>query len=994
MKKLLLFASLLVSALAADAQVTPKVQPETLVSGNQYVLVNKAQTATQYTSRTSWDGALYFLGETDSNWANYALTAVDNGDGTWSFTLNGGGSSDSEEAETPSVYYMVLPGGSANVNVNSEEPVKWILDKKDGGFYNLILGEGNSNAALAKAPYTPTGDLRMHLNASSQYFVVTYLEGPWYPDCAGGITETENDATGDVFFAANDSTSFNWGFVQPQNIPAYYADIQYSATINNFYEQYCDIEDYTEGFLTTYKAAADIYNSTSDPDALFEAGIPEMISAKVALYNEIEAAIALNENDDAVLAAAIANAKDIFNNQSDATAVENATQTLKQAEANYSLGSGEITSLGSNMSFEDLSAQGGNMTTGVAAPPSGWNIYINGKQIDSASGASAFGWHGVNDDAEGDPMDGKYAFGVWAGSVPTYEISQTITGLENGTYEISAGLMAGANGGGIRLTTQRLFGNLNATYFASQDDYNLSELDNSEIYAFAGNDEEVQTDRIMYPVTVKAFVYDGTLTFGVRTDGNTGAAVAGTGNAGSGWFKTDNFRIKTLGYNADDAVAIYQHYAGLLDEYKGQHMAAVVADELDATDLDKVTAANTQAEIIQGFLDARELLVTVDASVKAYEKLAEAIDAHFTYMDQYQYKAGVDEYSDVIYEAQDAYDEGTAADAAAVDSIIAGLNAALQACIQSDDIEEGQDLTEYIANASFEDLSAQGGNKSDGVANAPTGWNLYVEGEKVNSVAEAGVSGWCAINSGDNIDIVNTYGDPVSVQYTDGEHLWGLWSSAVPVIELSQTIEGLPAGTYTLSADIVVQNDWAGYNLGMQRLFANDYVTLFGAESDYVQNNDEELYSTFPEDVLVAAEIDKLTADADYKHLNYAGNYSSESYGASGAPYTTTITFGLAEKGAITLGFRSSRISAVDGQLSGQASLGWFKLDNFKLTFESFDVPAGAETTAEAVGIDAVQVAEKTAVEFYSINGVRLAAPQKGINIVKAGGQVKKVLVK
>jgi hypothetical protein len=35
------------------------------------------------------------------------------------------------------------------------------------------------------------------------------------------------------------------------------------------------------------------------------------------------------------------------------------------------------------------------------------------------------------------------------------------------------------------------------------------------------------------------------------------------------------------------------------------------------------------------------------------------------------------------------------------------------------------------------------------------------------------------------------------------------------------------------------------------------------------------------------------------------------------------------------------------------------------------------------------------AVEFYTINGVRLAAPQKGINIVKmSNGTISKVLVK
>ncbi|MBQ0046919.1 MAG: hypothetical protein KBT33_05310 [Prevotellaceae bacterium] len=37
--------------------MTPKVMPEVPINGNSYVLVNKVQTASQYMSRTSWDGA-------------------------------------------------------------------------------------------------------------------------------------------------------------------------------------------------------------------------------------------------------------------------------------------------------------------------------------------------------------------------------------------------------------------------------------------------------------------------------------------------------------------------------------------------------------------------------------------------------------------------------------------------------------------------------------------------------------------------------------------------------------------------------------------------------------------------------------------------------------------------------------------------------------------------------------------------------------------------
>ena len=93
---------------------------------------------------------------------------------------------------------------------------------------------------------------------------------------------------------------------------------------------------------------------------------------------EIEAAIALNVDDNAVLNAAIATAQKAFGEKTATTEVESATTTLKNAETSYSMGSGDITSLGVNMSFEDLSAQGGSMTSSGGPAPYGWNVYING----------------------------------------------------------------------------------------------------------------------------------------------------------------------------------------------------------------------------------------------------------------------------------------------------------------------------------------------------------------------------------------------------------------------------------------------------------------------------------------------------------------------------------------------------------------------------------------------------------------------------------------
>lgn len=953
MKKQILLSALLSATLVAQAGIDPKEKPEQLVDGHQYVLVNRAQTADQYMSRTSWDGALYFLGKTDSQYATHAFTAHQNADGTWSFTIptsievETGEYDDNDEPITeilPGVLYMGFPDGSPNVNFKSDDVVKWGVDLRENNFYHLILGEGNNSDALAQASNTSTGDIRMHLNNGSQYFVTSYQGGPYYPDCLGGITENFNEDTGDLTFEANDSISFYWGFVSVDRIPDYMEDLKIVKIFDDFDANYCILDDYAEGFQLSYDAAAALYNSdeyTVD-DIEF---ISEMLNSKIELYNEIEAAFMLNEEDDEVLAAAIDNAMEVFNKTTDAAILAAAIETLKKAEADYSMGTGDVTSLGKNMSFEDLSAQGGNVTTSVSGAPYGWNVYVNGKQVTTASEVSAAGitaWHGVNDDCDGDVKDGLYGFGIWNASIPTYEISQTITGLENGTYIITAGLMVGANGNGSRRTTQRIFGNLNSTYFAMEDEYDPNQLDKSEVYDFAGL-AEIQTDRTLQPIEVRAFVYDGTLTFGVRTDNNIAAAYRSNSNGagGDGWFKTDNFRIQKVGYVPEDAIAIYDHYVDILQEYNSSRepMSAIIAAELETAvdEMESMTEKNTLEEIVSGILSAKDLVVTVDASVKIYEKLGEAIEQHYMYLEQYSAKMGADDYSDVIMEAEEAYQSGTAADEAAVDSIIAALDAALLACIQSDIIEPGMSLTDYIQNPSFEDLSAQGNSSSGGVANAPKGWNLYINDTQVSTAAEisaAGIANWCAINGGDDINVELEDGTVVTHQYSDGEHLWGIWTGEIPEVELSQTLQNMPAGTYMLTCDVLVQYNWAGYCITTQRIFANDYVAMYSYEGNYENN--------MPADAQDAAAIDNLVEDIEVLHLTYGG-YECESP-RSDYSHTVSLTFGLAEKGDINIGFRTNNIDR-DGIAQGSGK-GWFKLDNWTLTYVSDEVPVGADVKA------------------------------------------------
>ena len=85
-------------------------------------------------------------------------------------------------------------------------------------------------------------------------------------------------------------------------------------------------------------------------------------------------------------------------------------------------------------------------------------------------------------------------------------------------------LSAVCGGGGSRRTTQRIFGNECRRYFGSAENYDESLLDQNEVYSFEGL-EESGNARMLQEMTLRVFVYDGTLTFALRTDNNAAAAL-------------------------------------------------------------------------------------------------------------------------------------------------------------------------------------------------------------------------------------------------------------------------------------------------------------------------------------------------------------------------------------------------------------------------------------------------------------------------------------
>ena len=963
--------------------LTVGAQERPTAPGGDVLTVGKTYTFFCYSKldgqmiRTSWDGAIYSPGA-GTNPFTVELTAQQNDDQTWSFYY------EDETGEEPVRYYMNIPENTGNVNVKATERCDWEISPGHyTGFYFVKPGEGNNPR---------TNGYNMHMNTGNEYVVASYYGDSWYPDFYGGVLQDEygdnvyiSDDPDENRVVMADSSSCNWAFVEVGNVQAFLEKAEVFAFINSFYVNYVDVDEGLEGFVLSYNAALSIYNG-GDVDAEGIEALREILNSKVALFNALRE-IATDEEVQEALAAEISAAYEAFDGEYLADKVIAATEKLNKAVADFKASVGDVTAMGKNMSFEDLSAQGGTTTTGVQGAPTGWNVYINGKQVVTADEVRSAGfnaWHGQNADGTG-AKDGEYIFGIWNSNIPEYEISQTIEGLENGTYTITAALMVGANGNGSRRTTQRIFGNFNSTYFGFLNLYNFDELDLTEVYGFQGNDE-IQTDTELMPIEVKAYVYDGTLTFGVRTNNNYEAAYRTEANSagGDGWFKVDNFRIHKDGYNVEDAIAILDFFRNNLSDVVSDNevkMFAGVREDVEnlLVAANAISSADDAATINRMILSLHEQAGIMGKATEAYQRLDDAIYDAYENLAKYDSKAGSGEYADVIMSIEEKYENEEFTTVEEINEAIQQLADALQACKESDTIEAGDDLTEYLKNPSFEDwASTQSSDNSGSTEAAPNGWNLVINGiavQTANDIRDAGFSNWCAINRGDNIE-VEFEGETYTHQYTDGEHLWGMWADNIPTVELYQELS-LPAGIYQLTADVVVQHDWGGMNITTQRLFANDAVQMWGREFDYGEN--------FTQDMLDAQVLQQYNTNEDITYFSYAGYDNDVSYDYTSIAHPMSINFRVGEDGKAKIGFRTNNVDAT-GTEHPHSCAGWFKLDNFRLSCVSVglvDSPNLPEGISE-LAIDNVNGA------IYDVTGRKVNKLVKGIYIQSG----KKIMVK
>ena len=181
-----------------------------------------------------------------------------------------------------------------------------------------------------------------------------------------------------------------------------------------------------------------------------------------------------------------------------------------------------------NQGFENLSAQHDIESNSAQPTPFGWTVKKNGVEVNPAE--ADWWWAAINADG-GSYMQGSHIWGIWNGNnYGNIELSQTLSGLPNGDWRLTALMMVSGN---ETNNHARLFINNGTTtnsMLGGSESY-FSSLPEGEDCTFSGEWNYADND-LHQRFVVETEVTDGTLTFGVRSDG---------------FFKADDFQLTYLG---------------------------------------------------------------------------------------------------------------------------------------------------------------------------------------------------------------------------------------------------------------------------------------------------------------------------------------------------------------------------------------------------------------------------------------------------------------
>src|ERR1035437_2392822 len=164
------------------------------------------------------------------------------------------------------------------------------------------------------------------------------------------------------------------------------------------------------------------------------------------------------------------------------------------------------------------------------------------------TGTTGYAWLGPNTDGDA-TKDGSYICGIWNSPIGDAECSQTITGVPNGYYKVTALATVSAT----RTSNQRLFANSVSQLYGASSNANYSAANLAiltsagETYSFGGYDESNAENGPFKRLSVVTHVTDGNLKMGFRVNGSaTTKGFSFTSVSAKndiGFFKFDNFTL-------------------------------------------------------------------------------------------------------------------------------------------------------------------------------------------------------------------------------------------------------------------------------------------------------------------------------------------------------------------------------------------------------------------------------------------------------------------
>jgi len=471
----------------------------------------------------------------------------------------------------------------------------------------------------------------------------------------------------------------------------------------------------------------------------------------------------------------------------------------------------------------------GQENTYMIKATNGSDVYLVGHDTDASKTfttttepATAKGyWKLVTKDAlianlanatEDSPIDATFAvmnpsFGynaktsLWTGSYTTYggvdnnkcieqwnrtfDMYQTITGLPNGVYKMQCQgfyRMGGGSNDAGAAATARTNGTevLNAKYYINSTEGSLKSIFD---YGYVSSYNTTYNSSTAFTVSgincyvpnnlnrasscflageyvnepIRAVVTDGTIKIGFRK----------TVTSSEDWAAYDNVTLTYYGIDLSALVASYEEQLALAKALQSEPMQASVKSALEAA----VTAAET------------------DVNTGSQEWLEATLSSLGT----------------AITNAQTSTDLYTGAILTAVNGMKAqSTSESVKSALQTK-YDEGEYTSAADVYAIYQPLE---------IAALSRDANTSYTSAIINPSFELGnMDGWNCLTTGNETGVHHTDNATYYYSDTDGDYLFNSWATSIKTLDVGQTVTGLPAGYYTLSAVVAGFGDGAPITL-------------------------------------------------------------------------------------------------------------------------------------------------------------------------------------